>query len=338
MLQKQALFKGCCMGNLLEIHDLNVSFKVDRNIIDVLTGVNLKIESGEIVALVGESGSGKTTTAMMIMGLLRMYPNLIKSGRIDFQGKDLIRLPERDMHHLRGGSIGMVFQEPLSALNPAMSVGEQIEETLMLHGWKDRAQRRKRVLEVMREVGLPNPEAVYTMLPRQLSGGMKQRVVIAMAVSCRPDLIIADEPTTALDVTTQAQILSLLRKLKKEYNLSVILITHDLGVVAEMADKVAVMYGGLVLEQAPVREIFSRPSHPYTAGLMKCIPYVGRKIDKLYAIPGSVPHASRSMSGCIFYPRCDIKSEGCNTSRPELYEISESHTSRCMRWKEFCNE
>lgn len=324
------------MNKLLDIKELEVSFIENRRKVNILDGVDLSIDRGQVVAVVGESGSGKTTMAMSIMGLLNNEGGLRREGKILFEGDDLLRKNSKEMNAIRGKHIGMIFQEPLTALNPEMTIGEQIGELLEIHGCSDKAEKRDMVMKVMEDVGLPNPGNLYYYYPSQLSGGMKQRVIIAMSIVCGPKLVIADEPTTALDVTTQAQILSLLKDLKKRKGLSMLFITHDLGVVAEMADQVTVMYCGTVVEYGSVGDIFQNPCHPYASGLMKCMPYVDTRQDYLYTIPGGLPSpVNRPTKGCVFYYRCSIHKDECQEWKPCMFDAGAGHRTRCLRWKEF---
>ena len=282
---------------------------------------------GETLGLVGESGSGKSVTAFSIIQLLQP-PGRVAAGRVFFQGRDLLTLPESEVRKVRGAGIGVVFQEPMAALNPVMRVGAQIAESLIVHGLASRKEARGRAIELLRAVRITDPEKRVDDYPHQLSGGMRQRVMIAVALACRPPLIIADEPTTALDVTVQSQILDLLRALKDEFNVSLLLITHDLGVIAETADRVAVMYAGRIVEQGPVRDIVRGPLHPYTRGLLASIPGEGSG-TRLTAIEGVVPNLANLPPGCTFAPRCPHRMEVCTTAVPALVEIAPAHSARC---------
>lgn len=321
------------MGSLLEIEKLNVSFTKKGRHINALNGLDLRLDAGSVLAVVGESGSGKTTLAMSILGLLDRETLSGFSGRILYKGTDLTGKSSKEMNKIRGSEISMIFQEPQYALNPAVNIGRQIEELLIVHKKVGKADRRKRVYEIMEGVGLPDPPKYYNFRPSQLSGGMKQRAVIAMAMVCEPSIIIADEPTTALDVTTQAQILSLLKNLKAGKNISIILITHDLGVVAELADCIAVVYLGNLLEYGSVGDVLKDPRHPYTLGLLKCIPYADQKQERLYTIPRPELNASGNMQkGCSFYPRCAMRQQQCSESIPELLDAGSHHLARCPLW------
>jgi oligopeptide/dipeptide ABC transporter ATP-binding protein len=289
--------------------------------------VSFEVRKGETLGLVGESGSGKSVTAFSIMRLVQ-EPGQITAGRVMFQGRDLLSLAEAEMRHVRGAGIGFVFQEPMAALNPVMRVGAHIAEALTVHGRASRTGARQQAIELLRAVRITDPEKRVDDYPHQLSGGMRQRVMMAIALACRPPLVIADEPTTALDVTVQAQILDLLRDMKRAFDLSLLLITHDLGVIAETADRVAVMYAGRIVEQGPVREIFRNPQHPYTRGLLASIPG-GAAGSRLRAIEGSVPNLAALPPGCAFAPRCAEKLDVCSEAQPSEFVIDVGHTARC---------
>lgn len=328
-------FMDGVMGNLLEIHDFEVSVKGHGRNVKIIDGIDLSIAKGSIMALVGESGSGKTTLAMSVMGLQGDSDEYIYKGKINYNGTQLQGKSDLEMRSVRGKEISMIFQDPLSALNPAMTIGEQIEELLKIHFNLPKSECKVRVLRVMKEVGLPNPSELYNYYPAQLSGGMKQRVIIAMSIICDPGLLIADEPTTALDVTTQAQIISLIKELKKSKNLTVLFITHDFGVVAEIADSVTIMYCGVVMEYGPVGEVFKTPRHPYTIELMKCMPYIGKRMDELHTISGAIPHpVNRPKKGCIFYSRCSYGKSRCGEYQPPVYSFSEGRGVKCFYWGE----
>jgi oligopeptide/dipeptide ABC transporter ATP-binding protein len=292
-------------------------------VIDVSFGV----AAGETLCLVGESGSGKSLTALSIMRLIQP-PGRIAAGRIVFKNRDLLTLSEREMQHVRGAEIGLVFQEPMTALNPVFTIGNQLEETLRIHGRATRADARRKAVELLASVSVPQPDRRIDEYPHQLSGGLRQRALIALALACGPALLIADEPTTALDVTIQAQILDLLRDLQQRLGLALLLITHDLGVVAEMADRVAVMYAGRIVEEAPVEQLFSDPRHPYTRGLMASMPG-GAPGARLNAIPGTVPPLGHLPKGCAFAPRCPDRFEPCASAPPGTTPIDESRTVKC---------
>ena len=321
---------------LLQIANLHTHFKTDAGIARAVDGITFDIEKGECVALVGESGCGKSVTSLTIMRLLPMPPAFIPEGQVLFDGSDLARLSVKDMCQIRGRKIGMIFQEPQSALNPVFPVGEQIAEAFLTHnpGAGTKAAWT-RTIDSMRQVGIPDPERRARDYPHQLSGGMKQRVCIAMALICDPELLIADEPTTALDVTIQAQILELLKNLQRERKLSLLLITHDLGIVAEMAERTNVMYAGKIVEQAPTREIFSRPLHPYTQGLLRARPGGERSgaRRRLSEIKGMVPAATQFLDNCRFNPRCPLCTEICVGKIPALADYGNAHSAACFHTK-----
>ncbi len=320
-------------GKLLEVNDLRTYFYTDDGIARAVDGVDFQLDRGETLGLVGESGCGKTVTSLSIMRLVPEPPGRIVGGEIIFKGQDILKLSEREMRSIRGNEISMIFQEPMTSLNPVYTCGNQIAEAIVLHQKVGKKEAKSGVIEMLRFVGIPDPEVRAGEYPHQLSGGMRQRVMIAMALSCRPSILIADEPTTALDVTIQAQILDLLRKLREELHMAMLLITHNLGVIAEMADRVAVMYAGKIVEKADVEAIFETPSHPYTRGLLKSIPALGHKKEKLTAIRGTVPNPVHFPSGCRFNPRCDLADDRCRTEEPELLEIDPGHKVSC--WKAF---
>lgn len=323
---------------LLDVCDLRTHFRTDVGIARAVDGISFDIKPGECVALVGESGCGKSVTSLTIMRLLSMPPAFIPSGRILFKGQDLRALSEKDMCGVRGKKIAMIFQEPQSALNPVFTVGNQIAEAFMTHHPKSRAKESwDRTIESMRQVGIPDPERRALDYPHQLSGGMKQRICIAMALICGPELLIADEPTTALDVTIQAQILELLKKLQSERNLSMLLITHDLGIVAEMAERTCVMYAGKIIEQSSTADLFSRPLHPYTQGLLRARPDIGSSQHgrrRLSVIPGIVPAATLFEDNCRFNPRCPLCSGECVEKEPALVDFGSDHKAACWHTKE----
>ena len=303
---------------LLEVVDLHTRFKTADGWVRAVNGVTFELDAGETLGLVGESGCGKSVTSLSILRLVPRPTGVISGGPIRFRGEDLLMKSEPEMRKIRGNAISMIFQEPMTALNPVYTCGFQIMEAIELHQRLNRAAARERAIDMLRVVGIPSPEQRVDEYPHQLSGGMRQRVMIAMALSCNPALLIADEPTTALDVTIQAQILALLARLRREFGMAVLLITHDLGVVAEVADRVAVMYGGRIVEHAPVREIFARPLHPYTQGLMNAIPRLGKEQMRLAVIPGTVPNPAALPPGCPFHPRCPLADTRCRTELPPL--------------------
>ena len=312
---------------LLSVSGLTTVFDTPRGPVAAVDDVSFEIRAGETLGLVGESGSGKSVTALSIMRLVQP-PGRVSGGHLIFQGRDLMTLDDAAMQRVRGAGIALIFQEPMTALNPVFRVGDQIAETLRVHGRATRREARGRAIELLRAVRITNSEARVDDYPHQLSGGMRQRVLIAMALACQPSLVIADEPTTALDVTIQAEILELLREMKTALNLSLLLITHDLGVVAETADRVAVMYAGRIVETGSVREIFRSPAHPYTRGLLASMPG-GRPGERLRAIEGSVPLLDDLPAGCAFNPRCPDRFEPCTTAPPPDYAAGPSHTARC---------
>jgi len=312
---------------LLSVEDLTTSFETSGGTVTAVNGVTFQIRAGETLGLVGESGSGKSVTAFSIIRLVQP-PGRITAGRVVFQGRDLLSLPDEALRQVRGAGIGFVFQEPMAALNPVMRVGDHIAEALRVHGRAGRAEARSRAVELLRAVRIVDAEHRASDYPHQLSGGMRQRVMIAIAIACRPPLLVADEPTTALDVTVQAQILELLRDMKREFGISLLLITHDLGVVAETADRVAIMYAGRIVEQGPVRQIFRNPLHPYTQGLLASIPG-GAAGSRLHAISGSVPNLSSLPVGCSFAPRCNYRMPQCDASYPDVTDLGGAHSVRC---------
>ena len=317
---------------LLEIKDLHTYFETKRGTVKAVNGVSYSVEAGKTLGLVGESGCGKSVSAMSILRLLDGN-GYIDSGEILFNGQDLSKISMNDMYKIRGNEISIIFQEPMTSLNPVFTIEKQIAETFMVHQDMTKAEAAKEAVRMIADVQIPNPEAVVKQYPHQLSGGMRQRVMIAMALACRPSLLIADEPTTALDVTIQAQILKLMNELKHEKGTSILFITHDLGVISKRADDVAVMYSGQIVEMAPVRTIFTdgKFSHPYTEGLMLSIPRLDTpRGAKLEAIPGSVPHPLDLPKGCKFAPRCKYATERCKNEEPELTTVDENHQVRCF--------
>lgn len=320
---------------LLKINNLNTSFRIKDTYYNAVDNVSLELRKNEVLAIVGESGCGKSTLATSIIGLHNPINTKIE-GEINFQNKNLIDLAENEYNKIRGNRIGMIFQDPLSALNPLMRIGEQIEEGLLYHTNYNKEERKQKVLELIKQVGIPNAERVVRRFPHELSGGMRQRVIIAIALSCKPDVLICDEPTTALDVTIQAQILDLIRKLKEEIEAGIILITHDLGVVSEMADRVAVMYAGEIVEIAPVNELFLNPKHPYTRSLLSSIPQLDKETEHLHVIQGTVPSLKNlPRNGCRFAPRIKWIDEKEHEENPTLHEVSQDHYVRCTCYKNF---
>jgi peptide/nickel transport system ATP-binding protein len=319
---------------LLQVQDLKVQFFTDDGAVRAVDGISFDIRPGEILGMVGESGCGKSVTALSILRLLAPSGKIV-SGEINFREKNLIQASEREMQQVRGNQISMIFQEPMTSLNPVMTVGDQVAESLILHKRMPRKEALNETIKLFESVRIPDAATRIKDYPHQMSGGMRQRVMIAMAIACHPALIIADEPTTALDVTIQAQILELLNQLRYEYGLSILLITHALGVVAETADRVIVMYAGRIVEEAPVVEIFERPCHPYTIGLLDSIPKIeidGVKRDRLKAIEGSVPDLMKLPPGCSFYDRCSDRMDRCTESYPEIIWINPQHRISCYKW------
>ena len=319
---------------VLEIQQLQTYFYVRGQVAKAVDEVDLAIASGQTLGLVGESGCGKSVTAHSIIGLIPDPPGKVVGGRILFEGTNLLELPEARMRKIRGNRISMVFQEPMTSLNPVYSVGDQVAEVIKLHQHLSRSETRNRVIEMLQLVGISEAETCIACYPHQMSGGMRQRAMIAMALACSPTLMIADEPTTALDVTIQAQILALMNKLKEETGASILFITHDLGVIAEMAQHVAVMYAGKVMEYTDVKTLFAEPKHPYTVGLLQSIPVLGRgqRDRKLSAISGVVPSLLNLPSGCLFSDRCPDVFADCRTIVPQMYQVGKNHTARCLKY------
>jgi peptide/nickel transport system ATP-binding protein len=324
------------MNPLLEIRSLSTHFFTEEGVVRAVENVSFEIHPGEIVSLVGESGCGKSVTGLSILRLIPSPPGQIVSGEILFDGRDLLQLKEKEMEKVRGNEIAMIFQEPMTSLNPVFTIGDQIMEAILLHQKLDKIEARRRTMEMLDRVKIPSPEMRIDAYPHQLSGGMRQRAMIAMALSCQPKLLIADEPTTALDVTIQAQILQLLKEIQREMGMAVMLITHDLGVVSEIADRVAVMYAGRIVEMAPIEAIFGQMRHPYTKGLMDSIPQLQEKRRRLNAIPGQVPNPMDLPVGCKFHPRCYLMIKECKKEDPPLLQVNGDHYSRCIRWQECC--
>ena len=318
---------------LLAVDDLVTTFSTEEGLVTPVDGVSFTVERGETVGVVGESGCGKSVTSLSILRLVPSPPGRIAQGRILFEGQDLLTLSEREMRAIRGRDIAMIFQEPMTSLNPVFTCGDQILEALRRHQKVSAAEARNQALELLRLVGIPLPEQRLGAYPHQLSGGMRQRIMIAMALCCHPRLLIADEPTTALDVTIQAQILDLLRHLKRQLSMAVLLITHDLGVVAETAERVVVMYAGKVVEEAPVRTLFHAPRHPYTEGLLRSIPRLDERRESLPVIEGMVPNLLDLPSGCRFHPRCPRAERRCREEAPALRSFGEGHRVAC--WQAF---
>ncbi|GGA47141.1 ABC transporter ATP-binding protein [Paenibacillus physcomitrellae] len=320
---------------LVEFKNLKTHFHTSAGVVKAVDDVSFSIREGETLCVVGESGCGKSVTAMSLMRLIETPPGEIAGGEILFEGTDLLKLSKREMSRLRGNEIAMIFQEPMSSLNPVLTIGEQISEPLLMHKNMNRKEAKQRAIELITLVGIPRAEEIFHAYPHELSGGMRQRIMIAIALSCDPKLLIADEPTTALDVTIQAQILDLMRDIKTKVNTSIMLITHDLGVVAEMADFVVVMYAGKVIEEAPVIDLFKDPQHPYTKGLLKAKPVLNQKQDRLYSIPGQVPNPVELGNNCHFHDRCEFCMEICKTKAPPLRTHGESkHKTACWLYEE----
>ena len=315
---------------LLSVEDLRTHFFTDGGVVKAVDGVSYKIRRGRTLGVVGESGCGKSVTSLSIMRLIPDPPGKIVGGRILFEGEDLVTAPLSRMRKIRGKDIGMIFQEPMTSLNPVFTVGYQIMEPAALHLKARPAEARRLAIEVLTKVGIPSPERRVDEYPHQLSGGMRQRVMIAMALSCSPDLLIADEPTTALDVTVQAQVLDLLRDIQRDTGMAIVLITHDLGVVAGMADEVAVMYAGRVVERAPVAAIFNDPQHPYTLGLLGSMPRIEEERSRLLVIEGSLPPPGRVPPGCRFHPRCVFGTHACTLQDPPLLPLGPDHGAACI--------
>ncbi len=321
--------------SLLDVRNLAVTFDTPRGLVPAVRDVAFELKTGEILGLVGESGSGKSATSLALMRILD--PTARISGQVIFEGRDLLALPENEMRQVRGAGLSMVFQEPMTALNPVMRIGDQITEALRAHHRISTAEARAAALDMLRSVAISEPEVRMRQYPHHLSGGMRQRVMIAMALAApvhakRPAVLIADEPTTALDVTIQAQILDLLKSLRDRFGLAILLITHDLGVVAETADRVAVMYAGRIVECGPLRDVFSSPAHPYTRGLLRIAPTLdGARGGKLPVIPGAAPNPSEKIPGCWFEPRCEARIPACHEGVPELAVVAENRAARCVR-------
>ena len=316
-------------NTLVEFKNLKTYFYTEAGTVKAVNDVSFSIREGQTVCVVGESGCGKSITALSMMRLIASPPGKIEGGEIIFDGKDLLKLREEEMRLMRSKELAMIFQEPMSSLNPVLTIGVQIMEPLIEHLYMSKRKARERAIELIKLVGIPRAEEIVDSYPHELSGGMRQRVMIAIALSCSPKLLIADEPTTALDVTIQAQILDLLRTIKEKRNMSMMLITHDLGVVAEMADYVVVMYAGKVIEEAPVEELFKNPRHPYTKGLLEAKPVIGQRKERLYTIPGQVPNPIGLEDNCHFSERCAFCMDICREKQPELRKVSKGSKVAC---------
>lgn len=321
------------MKYLLEVKNLRTHFFTEDGVVPAVDGVDFELKPGETLGIVGESGCGKSVTSISVLGLVPNPPGKIIDGEILFEGRDLIKLPESEMQKIRGNDIAMIFQEPMTSLNPVFTIGRQIAEAIMLHQKVDKKGARERCIEMLKLVGIPRAEEAVDEYPHQFSGGMRQRAMIAMALSCNPKLLIADEPTTALDVTIQAQIIELMKDLKEKLNTAIMLITHDLGVVAEMADHVIVMYAGRVVEEADVIDLFKDPKHPYTIGLMKSKPTLEGNARRLDVIPGAVPNPLSMPKGCAFNPRCPHAMDICREKMPNLINIEGNRKVRCWLYE-----
>jgi peptide/nickel transport system ATP-binding protein len=315
---------------LLEIKNLSTSFETDLGRLRVVQGVSFSVDHGQTLCIVGESGCGKSVTGFSLMRLLPMPPAIIESGEVLYKGQDLFKISENEMKHLRGNDLAMIFQEPMTSLNPVLSIGQQLLETIHRHQKLTKSEAQTLAITTLKKVGISEAETRMKAYPHQLSGGMKQRIMIAMALCCKPEVLIADEPTTALDVTIQAQILDLLKELQKTEGMAIILITHDLAVVSEVADEVLVMYASQVVEKASVKELFGKAQHPYTQGLLKAIPQLGQRVERLNEIKGQVPQPSQFPKGCHFSERCPHAHGKCFESKPSMVQVSPTHGAACF--------
>lgn len=322
------------MSDLMNIDGLSTYFFTEEGKVKAVDDVSFLVREGETVCIVGESGCGKSVTAMSIMGLVEEPGGKVTHGKIDFQGEDLLQMDKNTLRAIRGNEIAMIFQEPMSSLNPVIKIGEQIMEPLIVHLKMNKKQARIRAIELIKQVGISRPEQIADSYPHELSGGMLQRIMIAIAIACSPKLLIADEPTTALDVTIQAQILDMLREIKDSSRMSILLITHDLGVVAEMADYVIVMYSGKIVEEGEVVELFNNPKHPYTKGLLKSKPVINQRQDELYSIPGQVPNPLELVPSCYFHDRCEHCMPVCVSQQPQLKEVASRQKVACWLYEE----
>lgn len=320
--------------NILEVKDLKTYFFTKEGTVKAVDGISYELEKGDTLAIVGESGSGKSVGVSSVMKLIEA-PGKIVGGSAVFEGRDILKISEEEIRKIRGNKISMIFQDPMSSLNPTMTIGEQIIEPLLWHNKCSKAEAKNKAIKLLEEVGIPSPKERFNQYPFEFSGGMRQRVMIAMALICDPDLLIADEPTTALDVTVQAQILGVINDMKKKLNMSVIIITHDLAVASMFSDKVIVMYAGHVVEKAPMSEFINNPSHPYAKGLLKSTPSIGHKNKKLEAIPGQPPNLKQNFKGCPFYERCSLRINGkCNEEKPPMTNLSPTHSVVCWIYAE----
>ena len=314
---------------LLSVQDLKVYFSGNEKVARALDGISYDVRKGETICLVGESGCGKTVSALAVLRIIPQPPGEVMGGKILFNGQDLLELSEEDMQKIRGNHIAMVFQEPMTSLNPVFTIGDQLKETIQIHEQLGKNEILRRCIQILKDVGIPSPENRLNDYPHQLSGGQRQRVMIAMALACNPDLVIADEPTTALDVTIQVQILDLFKELQEKRNMSLVYITHDLGVVANIADRIYVMYSGNIVEQGSAHDIFHNPCHPYTQGLLASLPSLKKRGSTLHSIPGAVPDPAYKPSGCPFHPRCEYATGICRSQFPEMCDCRDGHLSRC---------
>ncbi|ASN04186.1 ABC transporter ATP-binding protein [Virgibacillus necropolis] len=317
------------MSYLLEVNNLKVGFTLDNHTTQVVRGVSFEVNKGEIVGIVGESGCGKSVTSLSMMRLLKGTSGKIQEGEIWFNDRNLLHLTEKEMRHIRGNNVSMIFQDPMTSLNPVLKIGKQLTQGIRLHLNYSKSRAKEYAIEMLKSVGIPRSESIMNEYPHQLSGGMCQRVMIAMAMSCKPELLIADEPTTALDVTIQAQILELMKQLRDENDTTILMITHDLGVVSEICDRVIVMYAGTVIEEGKTKEVFNDPKHPYTEGLIQSMPKIGEEQSRLYAIPGQVPDHAHMPKGCKFAPRCPYVMDLCKEKEPSLVTEADSRQHRC---------
>ncbi|NGP45123.1 ABC transporter ATP-binding protein [Bacillaceae bacterium SIJ1] len=320
------------MDHLLQVNELQTAFKTDKGMQTVVHGISFHVDKGEIVGIVGESGCGKSVTSLSIMRLLHDTPGKITGGQVLYNDQDLVQLSEANMKRYRGKELAMIFQEPMTSLNPVLKIGKQLREPIQLHMKMSKADATAHAVKILESVGIPRAKEMMDEYPHQLSGGMRQRVMIAMAISCKPSLLIADEPTTALDVTIQAQILKLMKEVQQENDMGILMITHDLGVVAEVCDRVIVMYAGRVVEETTVEELFENPKHPYTKGLIASVPKIGSGVKRLHSIPGTVPSPANMPVGCKFAPRCPDVMDVCQTEEPELVKEG-GHSCRCWLYK-----